>query len=167
MRLEPFVGTLEFSSGLQIISADNAFGKSLAAKTLAWCLGVEPIFGIFSDDATCFPQAVLERLKLPDDTYTDVLSSECEVKLIRDDGQRLRLRRAIKGETAYVHVEEQPAEVPPPAPVVNLNWAHPAGIPPSPPSSSRNKTPGERKNHAGRDGRAPAIPFRVASLAAR
>lgn len=27
-----FVGTLEFSSGLQIISADNAFGKSLAAK---------------------------------------------------------------------------------------------------------------------------------------
>jgi hypothetical protein len=66
----PFVGTLEFSSGLQIISADNAFGKSLAAKTLAWCLGVEPIFGIFSDDATCFPQAVLERLKLPDDTYT-------------------------------------------------------------------------------------------------
>jgi DNA repair exonuclease SbcCD ATPase subunit len=133
----PFVGTLEFSSGLQIISADNAFGKSLAAKTLAWCLGVEPIFGIFSDDATCFPQAVLERLKLPDDTYTEVLSSECEVKLIRDDGRRLRLRRAIKGETAFVHVEEQPAEVPPAAIAKTQPGAPAAGIPPVPPEAPR------------------------------
>jgi hypothetical protein len=134
----PFAGTLEFSAGLQIISADNAFGKSLAAKTLAWCLGVEPIFGIFSDDATCFPQAVLERLKLPDDTYTDVLSSECEVKLIRDDGRRLRLRRAIKGETAFVHVEEQPVEVPPPAAVAKLRPGAPtAGIPPAHPEAAR------------------------------
>ncbi len=126
----PFVGTLEFSTGLQIISADNAFGKSLAAKTLAWCLGVEPIFGIFSDDATCFPQAVLERLKLPDDTYTDVLSSECEVKVIRDDGRRLRLRRAIKGETAYVHVEEQPGEVPSSAAGANPpSGARESGVP--------------------------------------
>lgn len=134
----PFSGTLEFSAGLQIISADNAFGKSLAAKTLAWCLGVEPIFGIFSDDATCFPQAVLERLKLTDDTYTDVLSSECEVKLIRDDGRRLRLRRAIKGETAFVHVEEQPAEVPPPAAVAKLQPGAPAArIPLVPPEAPR------------------------------
>jgi DNA repair exonuclease SbcCD ATPase subunit len=133
----PFVGTLEVSSGLQIISADNAFGKSLAAKTLAWCLGVEPIFGIFSDDATCFPQAVLERLKLPDDRYTEVLSSECEVKLIRDDGRRLRLRRAIKGETAFVHVEEQPAEVPPAAIAKTQPGAPAAGIPPAPPEAPR------------------------------
>ncbi|HWR17532.1 MAG TPA: hypothetical protein VN577_22075 [Terriglobales bacterium] len=103
----PFAGTLEFSGGLQIISADNAFGKSLAAKTVAWCLGVEPIFGIFSNDATCFPQAVLERLKLPDDSYTDVLSSECEIELIHDDGRRLRLCRAIKGNTDDVGVTEQ------------------------------------------------------------
>jgi hypothetical protein len=75
------------------------------------------------------PQAVLERLKLPDDTYTEVLSSECEVKLIRDDGRRLRLRRAIKGETAFVHVEEQPAEVPPAA--IAKNSTRRAGSPAS------------------------------------
>jgi len=132
----PFIGTLEFSSGLQIVSADNAFGKSLAAKTLAWCLGVEPIFGIFSNDATCFPQAVLERLKLPDDSYTEVLSSECEVRLIRDDGRQLRLCRAIKGDTDYVRVE-QSDEVPRAAPVVPPKPVAPEPGAPAAPVASR------------------------------
>jgi hypothetical protein len=102
-----FAGTLDLSSGLQVISADNAFGKSLAAKTVAWCLGVEPIFGLFNNGATCFPQAVLERLLVPGSGYSNVLSSECEIGLVHDDGRTLRLCRAIKGDTNYVRVEEQ------------------------------------------------------------
>ncbi len=102
----PFGGKLEFPDGLQIISADNAFGKSLAAKTVAWCLGVEPIFGIFGNDASCFPQAVLERLKLPDGSYTEVLSSEGEIELIHGDGRRLGLCRSIKGDVVDVRVTE-------------------------------------------------------------
>ena len=92
----PFAGKHELSKGLQVISADNAFGKSLAVKSVAWCLGVEPIFGIFSNDATCFPQAVLERLQLPDGNSSDVLSSECEIGIVREDGRKLQLTRAIK-----------------------------------------------------------------------
>ena len=80
----PFAGTLELSKGLQVISADNAFGKSLAVKSVAWCLGVEPIFGIFSNDATCFPQAVLERLQLQEGLFSDVLSSEREIGIVHE-----------------------------------------------------------------------------------
>lgn len=103
----PFAGSLELGEGLQIVSADNAFGKSLASKTVPWCLGVEPIFGIFNNDPTCFPQAVLERLQIDESAYTEVLSSECEIEIIHQDGRRLRLCRAIKGDTNYVRVEER------------------------------------------------------------
>lgn len=103
----PFAGKHELSKGLQVVSADNAFGKSLAVKSVAWCLGVEPIFGIFSNDATCFPQAVLERLQLPDGNSSDVLSSECEIGIVHKDGRKLQLTRAIKGDTSIVLVREE------------------------------------------------------------
>ena len=103
----PFAGTLELSKGLQVISADNAFGKSIAVKSVAWCLGVEPIFGIFSNDATCFPQAVLERLQLAENIYSDVLSSECEIGIVQDDGRKLQLTRPICGDTSTVLVREE------------------------------------------------------------
>jgi hypothetical protein len=54
------------------------------------------------------------------------------VKIIRDDGRRLRLRRAIKGETAYVHVEEQSAEVSTPGP---LTPGTSAAVPPITPAA--------------------------------
>jgi hypothetical protein len=103
----PFAGKHELSNGLQVISADNAFGKSLAVKSVAWCLGVEPIFGIFSNDATCFPQAVLERLQLPNGNSAEVMSSECEIGLVHEDGRKLQLTRAIKGDTSVVIVREE------------------------------------------------------------
>jgi hypothetical protein len=103
----PFAGTLELSKGLQVISADNAFGKSLAVKSVAWCLGVEPIFGIFSNDATCFPQAVLERLQLQDGTSSEVQSSECEIGIVHEDGRKLQITRAIRGDTSTVFVREE------------------------------------------------------------
>jgi chromosome segregation ATPase len=40
-----FVGRLEFSPGLQVISGPNSFGKSLAVESIAWCLGLEVIYG--------------------------------------------------------------------------------------------------------------------------
>ena len=35
----PFRGTLPLSPGLQVVSAHNSHGKSLAATTIVWCLG--------------------------------------------------------------------------------------------------------------------------------
>ena len=38
-----FSGELTFKSGLQVISADNAFGKSLSVTTIAWCLSAKAV----------------------------------------------------------------------------------------------------------------------------
>jgi len=34
-----FAGSISLGPGLQVISAPNAYGKSLAAKAVIWCLG--------------------------------------------------------------------------------------------------------------------------------
>jgi hypothetical protein len=81
-----FGGSLEFSPSLQVISAPNSFGKSLAAESIAWCLGVEMIFGRKDSDPTFFPEAVLEELDLPSAKNARVLSSEAKLTLRRHDG---------------------------------------------------------------------------------
>ncbi len=103
----PFAGVLRLSPGLQVVTARNAYGKSLASTAVAWCLGIEPIFGIQDNDPGRFPEAVREELDFPDRPATKVLSSECSIRLIHDDGRRLRLTRAIKGDSRTVRVEEQ------------------------------------------------------------
>ena len=45
-----FVGSIGFSEGLQVVSAHNAFGKSLAVTAIAWCVGGEAVFGIPDND---------------------------------------------------------------------------------------------------------------------
>ncbi len=45
-----FRGRFDFGAGVQIVSAKNSYGKSLASKAIAWCLGVEMIFGIPAND---------------------------------------------------------------------------------------------------------------------
>ncbi len=35
-----FEGSFAFKEGLQVVSADNHFGKSLAVTSIAWCLGL-------------------------------------------------------------------------------------------------------------------------------
>ena len=47
----PFSGTLPLSPGLQVISAHNSYGKSLAATTIVWCFGAEPLLG--QDNPLC------------------------------------------------------------------------------------------------------------------
>jgi hypothetical protein len=75
-------------------------------------LGAEPIFGIYTNEATCFPEAVLEKLEKPDLSYAQILSSKCSILLEDKGGRRLRLTRAIKGDTSFVRVEEQTGDEP-------------------------------------------------------
>jgi hypothetical protein len=103
----PFAGILSLSPGLQVVSARNAYGKSLASTAIVWCLGIEPIFGIQDNDPGCFPEAAREELDLQDRPATRVLSSECSIRLLHQDGRRLRLTRAIKGDCTTVRVEEE------------------------------------------------------------
>lgn len=102
----PFVGSMALSPGLQVISARNAYGKSLAVTAVVWCLGAEPLFGTGDNDLSCFPAAVRDELELVGHPTARVFSSECSVTLLHQDGRQLRLRRAIKGDSTVVHVEE-------------------------------------------------------------
>lgn len=101
-----FAGTLAFSSGLQVITARNSYGKSLAAKAVAWCLGLEALFGCADNDPAFLPLAAREEVDLPGHKGAKVLFSNCTVALIRTDGAEARLSRDIKGDPSIVRVEE-------------------------------------------------------------
>ena len=107
-NLGRFSGTLDLTPGLQVISARNSYGKSLAATAVVWCFGAEPMLGV-NDDPGCFPLAVREEIEL-DGVNGKVLSSECSVQLVHFDGRRLRLTREICGNVKVVRVEETGAD---------------------------------------------------------
>ena len=100
----PFGGSLQLFPGLQVISAPNSYGKSLAATTIVWCLGAEALLGQDNDPA-CFPLAAREEIEL-DGRKAKVIESECSVNLAHSDGRRLRLSRDIKGDLKTVRVQE-------------------------------------------------------------
>jgi predicted nucleic acid-binding Zn-ribbon protein len=92
-----FSGVLELSSGLQVISARNAYGKSLAVKAIAWCFGLEPIFGNADNDPIRLPEAVREDLELAGHAKSQVVKSECSITIRDDSGRKLEITRSIKG----------------------------------------------------------------------
>lgn len=93
-----FSRILEVGPGLQVISAHNAFGKSLAVKSVAWCLGLGTMFGSADNDPIMLPEAVRESLDLDGHPNTPVISSECAIWIEDEGGRRLEVRRDIKGE---------------------------------------------------------------------
>ena len=106
-----FSGVLNLSKGLQVISARNAYGKSLAAKAVTWCLGLEPIFGNPDNDPIRLPEAVREELELEEHPNSIVLSSECSVTFEDEKGRSVRITRPIKGSDAsFVFIEERDAD---------------------------------------------------------
>jgi AAA domain-containing protein len=108
-RRGDFIGRLEFSPGLQIISGRNEFGKSLAVESIAWCLGLEAIFGRKDSDPTFFPEAVLEELNLPDEKNVPVLSSEAQLTIRRTDGEEIELTRAITHDQNKIRIVRRAA----------------------------------------------------------
>jgi len=106
-----FEGSFVFQEGLQVVSADNHFGKSLAVTSIAWCLGLEHIFGLQDNDASRFPIAVREVIDLAGRVDVPVHSSRSILTLRRADGVRIRLTREILGNPAQVLVEELAADL--------------------------------------------------------
>lgn len=101
-----FAGSFVFKEGLQVVSADNHFGKSLAVTSIAWCLGLERMFGLQDNDTSRFPMAVREVIDLNGKVNVPVHSSRSTLTLKRTDGFGLRLTREILGNPANVLVEE-------------------------------------------------------------
>lgn len=102
----PFVGVMKLSPGLQVLSARNAYGKSLAVTAVAWCFGVEAVLGNPDNDPSCFPEAVRSELEVPHRPAARVLYSECSIRVVDLNGRQLHLTRAIKGDTRTVTVRE-------------------------------------------------------------
>src|SRR5581483_3738152 len=101
-----FGGSFSFVAGLQVISAPNHFGKSLAANAISWCLGLEGMFGLKDNDPSLFPIAVRDVIDLNGILDVPVQSSEAALTLSRESNVQIRLTRAIKGDPSEVLLEE-------------------------------------------------------------
>ncbi|HVZ33202.1 MAG TPA: hypothetical protein VG963_12300, partial [Polyangiaceae bacterium] len=92
-----FRGALELGPGLNILSAENAYGKSLAMTAIPWCLGLEAMFGLRDNDPSRFPPAVRDVMLLGAAAEVPVSTSVARIALRRDDGATLTITRPIKG----------------------------------------------------------------------
>lgn len=106
-----FSGTLTFTPGLQVISAHNAYGKSLAVRAIAWCLGLEPIFGNADNDPIRLPEAVRGYIDLDGHANSRVISAESSITICDDAKRELTITRDIKGgDLTSVRVRETNAD---------------------------------------------------------
>lgn len=103
----PFRGVLGLGPGLQVISARNAYGKSLAVTAFAWCLGIEAVLGNQDNDPSCFPEAVRDEIDLGGQTAVRVRTSECSIKLVDGNNREIQITRAIKGDSRTVGLSER------------------------------------------------------------
>lgn len=102
-----FAGSISLGPGLQVISAPNAYGKSLAAKAVIWCLGLEPIFGSPDNDATRLPEAVREELDLTGHPQSKIINSQCTISIKDNSGHMLEITRPIKsGDISIATIRE-------------------------------------------------------------
>jgi hypothetical protein len=92
-----FRGAIELQPGLNVLSAENAYGKSLAMTAIPWCLGLEAMFGLQNNDPSRFPVAVRDVISLGAARDVEVASSLARLSLRRDDGATLTITRPIKG----------------------------------------------------------------------
>jgi hypothetical protein len=92
-----FSGILTFAPGLQVISAHNSYGKSLAVTAIAWCLGLEPIFGNADNDPTRLPEAARGYVDLDGHANSRVISAESSITIRDEAARELVITRDIKG----------------------------------------------------------------------
>ena len=104
--LGEFAGSFVLGPGLQVIAANNRFGKSLAVTSIAWCMGLERMFGLQDNDTSRFPVAVRDVIELDGRTDVPVRSSNAILTIERADSLRLRLTREIRGDPSQIAVEE-------------------------------------------------------------
>ncbi len=91
-----FSGEFRFEDGLNVITTNNAYGKSLVARSIAWCFGLEPMFGLSANDNSRFPPAVKHHIELEGNEWA-VSYSFAQIELFRSAKDGLRLKRAIHG----------------------------------------------------------------------
>lgn len=88
---------LNFTSGLNIVQADNTSGKSTCLQAIIYVLGLER--SLSANLSVPLPFAMRERIQETKDAdYQDVLQSYVEIEVKNRLDQRLCIRRAIVGD---------------------------------------------------------------------
>lgn len=88
---------LDFTSGLNIVQADNTSGKSTCLQAMIYVLGLER--SLSANLSVPLPFAMRERIhEAKDDPYEDVLQSYVEIEVRNHKDERLRIRRSIVGD---------------------------------------------------------------------
>lgn len=88
---------LGFTSGLNIVQADNTSGKSTCLQAIIYVLGLER--SLSANLSVPLPFAMRERIhEAKDDPYEEVLQSYVEIEISNHEGERLRIRRSIVGD---------------------------------------------------------------------
>jgi len=89
---------LEFSSGLNIVQADNTSGKSTCLQAIIYVLGLER--SLSANLAVPLPFAMRERIQVSKTAnYEAVLQSYVEIVVSNRQGRKLKVRRSIVGDT--------------------------------------------------------------------
>lgn len=88
---------LDFTSGLNIVQADNTSGKSTCLQAIIYVLGLER--SLSANLSVPLPFAMRERIhETKDDPYEEVLQSYVEIEVCNHKEEKLRIRRSIVGD---------------------------------------------------------------------
>ncbi|WP_147452046.1 hypothetical protein [Corallococcus sp. CA041A] len=94
-------------SGMHVIAGENDYGKTLISTAIAWCLALEPMYGVRPGDNAIFSSGVRERIELHGDKTYPIETSAAEIEITIHGKGTYRLRRPIIGEkTNYITISE-------------------------------------------------------------
>jgi hypothetical protein len=101
-----FAGELRFAPGVTVIQGDNHRGKSTIAASIAWCLGLEVLYGMQKNDPGLFSEAARSQMVYPDGKSVSVLASHAFLEM-NIGSTAMILRRSILGggRPDYVEME--------------------------------------------------------------
>lgn len=85
---------LDFSSGLNVIRADNSMGKSTCINSIAYALGLDAM--MTTSHAPFLPNALTDHLNIDGQRET-VISSEVFLQIRNGTGQIVTIRRPVAG----------------------------------------------------------------------
>lgn len=88
---------LDFTSGLNIVQANNTSGKSTCLQAIIYVLGLER--SLSANLSVPLPFAMRERIQETEESaYEEVLQSYVEIEVKNHEGKILRVRRGIVGD---------------------------------------------------------------------
>ncbi len=90
---------LDFTSGLNIVQANNTSGKSTCLQAIIYVLGLER--SLSANLSVPLPFAMRERIQeTKDEAYQEVLQSYVEIEVKNHEDKKLRIKRSIVGDAA-------------------------------------------------------------------